>query len=161
MIVGFTCGSFDLLHTGHALMLEEAKTHCDKLVVGLQSDPTLDRPQKNKPVQTLEERLIMLRSIKWVDEVCIYNTESELVRLLETLKPDVRIIGADWQGKPYTGHDLPIRVVFNTRDHGYSTSELRNRVYNAEKDKLYNGDREALETWRQSIEKTVSRVQKK
>ena len=103
----------------------------------------------------------MLRSIKWVDEVCIYNTESELVRLLETLKPDIRIIGADWQGKPYTGHDLPIRVVFNTRDHGYSTSELRNRVYNAEKDKLYNGDREALETWRQSIEKTVPRVQKK
>ena len=103
----------------------------------------------------------MLRSIKWVDEVCIYNTESELVRLLETLKPDVRIIGADWQGKPYTGHDLPIRVVFNTRDHGYSTTELRNRVYNAEKDKLYNGDREALETWRQSIEKTAPRGQKK
>lgn len=142
-------------------MLEEAKTHCDKLVVGLQSDPTLDRPQKNKPVQTLEERIIMLKSIRWVDEVCIYNTESELVRLLETLKPDVRIIGADWQGKPYTGHELSIRVVFNTRNHGYSTSELRSRVYNAEKDRLYSGDREVLETWRQSIEKTASRVQKK
>lgn len=153
MIVGFTCGSFDLLHAGHSMMLEEAKSHCEKLVVGLQSDPTIDRPEKNKPVQTLEERLTMLKSIKWVDEICIYSTESELVQLLQTLKPDVRIIGADWQGKPYTGHELPIRVVFNTRNHGYSTSELRNRVYNAEKDRLYHADQEALEAWRQSIEK--------
>lgn len=135
MITGFTCGSFDLLHTGHALMLEEAKGHCDRLIVGLQSDPTLDRPEKNKPIQTLEERLTMLNSIRWVDDIIIYNTEAELVRLLNTLRPDVRIIGADWKGKQYTGFDLPIRVIFNTRDHGYSTSSLRSRVYRAEKDR--------------------------
>lgn len=132
MTVGFTCGSFDLLHAGHALMLQEAKSHCDFLVVGLQSDPTIDRPEKNKPVMTLEERLTMLTSIKWVDDVCIYNTETELVSLLKTLKPDVRIIGADWKGKQFTGFELPIRVVFNTRDHSYSTSSLRERVMSAE-----------------------------
>jgi glycerol-3-phosphate cytidylyltransferase len=116
-------------------MLEEAKGHCDRLIVGLQSDPTLDRPEKNKPIQTLEERLTMLNSIRWVDDIIIYNTEAELVRLLNTLRPDVRIIGADWKGKQYTGFDLPIRVIFNTRDHGYSTSSLRSRVYRAEKDR--------------------------
>jgi glycerol-3-phosphate cytidylyltransferase len=135
MIVGFTCGSFDLLHTGHALMLEEAKTHCDRLIVGLQSDPTLDRPEKNKPVQALEERLIMIKSIRWVDEVHIYNTEAELIELIKLLNPAVRIVGADWKGKQFTGYDLPIRVVFNTRDHSYSTSSLRERVLTAEMQK--------------------------
>lgn len=144
MIVGFTCGSFDLLHAGHALMLEEAKEHCDRLVVGLQSDPTLDRPEKNKPIQTLEERIVMLKSIRWVDDIVIYSTEAELVRLLSTLKPDVRIIGADWKGKQYTGFDLPIRVVFNTRDRGYSTSSLRSRVYRAEKNRQLLGCQEAI-----------------
>ena len=132
MIIGFTCGSFDLLHAGHAMMLKEAKSHCDHLVVGLQSDPTIDRPEKNKPVMTLEERLTMLTSIKWVDDVCIYNTEAELIALLSTLKPDVRIIGADWKGKQFTGFELPIRVVFNSREHSYSTSSLRERVMCAE-----------------------------
>lgn len=137
-VIGFTCGAFDLLHAGHALMLEECKEHCDELVVGLQTDPSIDRPYKNAPVQTFEERLTMLRSIKWVDTIVFYDTEQELYDLLDSTRPDVRIIGADWQGKEYTGHDLPIRVVFNTRTHGYSTSELRRRVFLAEAKKDAN-----------------------
>ena len=134
-ITGFTCGAFDLLHAGHALMLEECKEYCDELVVGLQTDPSIDRPGKNKPVQSFQERLTMLKSIKWVDAIVFYSTEAELYDLLEATMPDVRIVGADWKGKEFTGHDLPIKVVFNSRDHGYSTSELRERVYSAEKDK--------------------------
>lgn len=113
-------------------MLEEAKTHCDKLVVGLQTDPTLDRASKNKPIQELEERMIMLKSIRWVDEVHVYSTEADLVELIKKVNPDVRIIGADWKGKQFTGYELPIRVVFNSRNHSYSSSSLRERVMNAE-----------------------------
>ena len=113
-------------------MLEECKGYCDWLVVGLQSDPSLDRPEKNKPVQSFEERLIMLRAIKWVDEVVFYDTEEELYDLLASTLPDVRIVGADWKGKEFTGHDLDIKVAYNSRDHGYSTSSLRRRVFNAE-----------------------------
>lgn len=136
-MIGFTCGSFDLLHAGHVLMLQEARAQCDRLVVGLQSDPTLDRPGKNKPVQTLEERQIILGAVRYVDEVVVYDTESDLHALLATLHQEhgadlVRFIGADWKGRCYTGHDLPMRVVFNSRDHGYSTSELRARVATAE-----------------------------
>lgn len=130
--IGFTCGSFDLLHAGHAMMLEEAKSYCDYLVVAIQSDPTLDRKTKNKPVQSYEERITMLRAIRYVDEITYYDTENDLYELLKRIKPDVRIIGADWKGKEYTGHDLDIPVVFNSRNHGYSTSELRRRVYEAE-----------------------------
>jgi len=132
MTKGFTCGAFDLLHAGHALMLKECKNHCDYLIVGLQRDPSVDRKNKNKPVQDYEERDIMIRSIKWVDEVVYYDTEEDLYELLKSIDIDVRIVGADWQGKPFTGHDLPINVVFNSRDHGYSTSSLRERVYQAE-----------------------------
>ena len=135
MTVGFTCGSFDLLHAGHALMLEEARTHCDRLIVGLQTDPSIDRPDKNAPIQTVKERLIMLKSVKWVDEIHLYDTESALVELIKKLKPDVRIIGSDWRGKQFTGYELPIRVVFNSRDHSYSTSSLRERVLTAEMQK--------------------------
>ena len=131
-IVGFTCGSFDLIHPGHILMLEECKNVCNYLIVGFQTDPTLDRPEKNKPIQTVEERLIMLKSIKYVDEIRIYNTEEELYNLLKEIKPDVRIIGADWKDKKYTGYDLPIKIYFNKRDHEWSTSELRRRVYESE-----------------------------
>ena len=130
--IGFTCGSFDLLHAGHAMMLEEAKSYCDYLVVAIQSDPTLDRKTKNKPVQSYEERITMLRAIRYVDEITYYDTENDLYELLKRIKPDVRVIGADWKGKEYTGHDLDIPVVFNSRNHGYSTSELRRRVYEAE-----------------------------
>jgi len=130
--IGFTCGSFDLLHAGHAMMLQEAKSYCDYLIVAIQSDPTLDRKTKNKPVQSYEERITMLRAIRYVDEITYYDTENDLYELLKRIKPDVRVIGADWKGKEYTGHDLDIPVVFNSRNHGYSTSELRRRVYEAE-----------------------------
>ena len=130
--VGFTCGAFDLLHAGHALMLKECKDHCDYLIVGLQRDPSIDRASKNKPVQSYEERNIMLSSIKWVDEIVYYDTEADLSACLKKLDIDVRIIGADWKGKKFTGYELEIPVVFNSRDHGFSTSSLRERVYKAE-----------------------------
>ena len=132
MIRGFTCGAFDILHTGHALMFEECKNHCDYLIVGLQRDPSVDRPEKNKPIQSYEERDIMVRAIRWVDEVVHYDTEEDLLQLLQTLSIDVRIVGADWMGKQYTGAELDIPVVFNSRDHNYSTSSLRKRIYKAE-----------------------------
>jgi glycerol-3-phosphate cytidylyltransferase len=136
MKVGFTCGSFDLLHAGHIMMLEEAKSYCDYLIVAIQSDPTLDRGSKNKPVQSYEERIIMLKAIRYVDEITYYDTENDLYELLKRIKPDVRIIGSDWQGKQYTGYDLDIPVIFNSRNHGYSSSELRRRVYEAELKKI-------------------------
>jgi glycerol-3-phosphate cytidylyltransferase len=136
--VGFTCGAFDLLHAGHALMLKECKQYCDFLIVGLQRDPSIDRPEKNRPVQSYQERNEMINSIKWVDYVVHYDTESDLYNLLSTLNIDVRILGADWEGKKFTGHDLNMKVVFNTRDHGYSTSDLRKRVYDAELKKVKN-----------------------
>lgn len=132
MRIGFTCGALDLLHAGHAEMLEECKKVCDYLIVGLHSDPTLDRKNKNKPIQTMEERMTMLKSIKYVDEIVTYDTEADLLQLLKALPIDVRIIGADWKGKEYTGKGLPIEMYFNARNHSFSTSELRNRVYEAE-----------------------------
>lgn len=134
---GFTCGAFDLCHAGHMLVFQECKKVCDYLIVGLQTDPSLDRPEKNKPVMSLEERKIILESVKYVDEVVVYETEQDLYNLLKenSLGIDIRIIGADWKGKQYTGYDLPIPVHFNTRDHGFSTSELRRRVYEQEKAK--------------------------
>ena len=130
--IGFTCGSFDLLHAGHVLMLEEARRECDHLIVGVQIDPTLDRPDKNKPIQSLEERITVLRGIRWVDEIRTYSTEEQLHDMIEIMVPDVRILGADWKDKEYTGHDLGHKVHFNTRDHGWSSSDLRRRVYEAE-----------------------------
>lgn len=136
-VTGFTCGAFDLLHAGHALMLEECKNHCDYLIVGVQSDPSLDRQSKNKPIMSYEERITLVRSNKWVDEIILYDTEDDLHKALEDLRPNIRILGADWKEKTYTGHNLPIRVVFVERDHGYSTSDLRRRVAMAEAQK-YN-----------------------
>lgn len=132
MIKGFTCGAFDLLHSGHALMLEECKNYCEHLIVGLQRDPSVDRKNKNKPVQDYKERDIMINAIKWVDEVVYYDTEEDLYELLQTLDIDVRILGSDWKGKKFTGHDLSIKNVFNSRNHDYSTTSLRSRVYHAE-----------------------------
>jgi glycerol-3-phosphate cytidylyltransferase len=129
MIRGITAGAFDLLHAGHCLMLKEAKDYCDHLTVCLQTDPTVDRPEKNKPVQTVDERLIQLEACRYVDDIVIYTTEDELYEILKG-PYDVRIIGADWKGKNYTGHDLPIRTVFNTRDHNYSSTDLRKRIKN-------------------------------
>lgn len=110
-------------------MLEEARSHCDHLTVLLQTDPSIDRPDsKESPTQSLPEREIQLKAIRWVDDVKIYQTERELVELLTLMKPDVRIIGADYVNKPFTGDDLPIDLVYNTRDHAYSTTELRQRI---------------------------------
>jgi glycerol-3-phosphate cytidylyltransferase len=139
---GFTCGAFDLCHAGHVLMFKECREQCDYLVVGLHSDPTLDRPEKNKPIQSVEERKTMLEGIKYIDEVLVYDTEAELLRLLteNKLGIKVRFIGADWKKNPrgITGPDLPIEVIYNSRDHGYSTTELRDRIYKAEKAKREN-----------------------
>lgn len=132
-IVGFTCGAFDLVHAGHILMFKEAKEHCDWLVVGLQIDPSVDRPGKHKPIMSLKERATILSAISYIDEVRVYSTERDLVQLLKEVRPDVRIIGADWRDKRYTGWDLPIKTIFNSRNHTYSTSSLRERIYEAEK----------------------------
>lgn len=134
-IIGFTCGTFDLLHAGHSLMLKECREYCDHLIVGLQKDPSVDRDDKNAPVQALEERRIMLSSIKWVDTIHVYKTEVDLYNMLSVLRPDVRILGSDWEGKKYTGCDLPIKCIFNTRDHSFSSSSLRKRVFEAERRK--------------------------
>ena len=134
--IGFTCSSFDLLHTGHVIMLEDSKKQCDILVVALQTDPTLDRNSKNKPVQTYEERFIMLQSIKYLDYVVKYATEEDLLNILKFLNPSVRILGTDWKDKKYTGDELPIPVYFHDRNHDYSTSNLRKRVHKAEEDIL-------------------------
>lgn len=137
MKIGFTCGAFDLCHAGHMLMFKECKEYCDFLIVGLHTDPTLDRPEKNKPVQKIEERLAQLEAVKYIDKVVLYDTEADLYDLLSKndLGINVRIIGADWKGKPFTGHDLNLETVFNSRDHGYSSSDLRKRIYEAEKKK--------------------------
>tara|TARA_B100001250_G_scaffold160165_1_gene137577 strand:- start:62 stop:475 length:414 start_codon:yes stop_codon:yes gene_type:complete len=131
-IVGITFGSFDLCHYGHALMFEECKQYCDYLIVGVQSDPSIDRPEKNSPIQSHKERLGIVSSIKFVDEVKPYDTESDLIKVLKEVNPDVRILGADHEGTEFTGHELPIKCIFNSRDHGYSTSELRRRIFDAE-----------------------------
>ena len=133
--VGFTCSSFDLLHPGHVVMLEDCKTVCDYLIIGLQTDPTIDRKSKNKPVQTIDERKIMISAIKHVDEVMLYQTEQELYALLRNLKPDVRILGTDWKGQAFTGCDLDIPIHWHNRDHDWSTSELRARIYRAESER--------------------------
>lgn len=134
--MGITFGSFDLCHYGHILMFKECKEHCDYLIVGVQSDPSLDRSEKNKPIQSHEERAGIVESLRYVDEIRLYNRESDVVDLLKEIKPDVRILGADHEGTKFTGHDLPIKCVFNSRDHGFSTSELRKRIYSAEKEKI-------------------------
>ncbi|MBI4093433.1 adenylyltransferase/cytidyltransferase family protein [Candidatus Kaiserbacteria bacterium] len=135
--VGVTVGAFDLCHAGHILMFKEAKEVCDYLIVGLHTDPSIDRPEKNKPIMSVEERRIILESIKYIDEIFEYDTEAQLYDILKNNEHDfdVRIIGADWRGKPYTGHDLPLEMYFNTRDHGFSTTELRRRIYEAERGK--------------------------
>lgn len=140
MKIGFTCGAFDLCHAGHMLVFQECKKVCDYLIVGLQSDPSIDRPDKNKPVMSVEERKIILNGIKYIDEVVVYDTEKDLYKLLREneLGIDVRIIGADWKGKEFTGHDLPMQVYFNNRGHNFSTSELRRRVYDQKKLKAEN-----------------------
>ena len=132
MRTGITFSTFDLLHSGHVQMLREAKEHCDYLIVGLQTDPTIDRPEKNKPVQTVVERHLQLSAVKYVDEIVPYEVESDVEDLLKLFVPDVRIIGEDYRFKDFTGKDLcrelNIEVIYNSRKHRFSTSGLRERV---------------------------------
>ena len=133
MKIGITFSTFDLLHAGHVAMLREAKSKCDYLIVGLQSDPTIDRPDtKNKPIQTMFERYLQLKAVEYVDEVIPYQTESDVIDILQTLPIDVRILGKEYKEKDFTGKDIcnqrGIELYFNTRDHRFSTTDLRKRV---------------------------------
>jgi glycerol-3-phosphate cytidylyltransferase len=132
MKVGFTCSCFDLFHAGHVMMLKEAKAQCNYLIVGLQTDPTLDRPEKNKPIQSILERYIQLEACKHVDQIVPYATEKDLLDLLTSYPIDVRIIGEEYKNKQFTGYDLPMAVYFNSRQHSFSSTELRERVRQSE-----------------------------
>ena len=137
--IGITFSTFDLLHAGHIAMLSEAKNHCDYLICGLQTDPTIDRPDsKNPPVQTIVERQIQLAATRYVDEVVIYQTEEDLRDLLLVLPIDARIIGVEYQDKEFSGKDIceqrGIEVIYNGRDHSFSSSSLRKRVASAQSD---------------------------
>ena len=135
--IGIVFSAFDMLHAGHIAMLSEAKNHCDYLIAGLQTDPTIDRPgEKNPPVQSIVGRQIQLSACRYVDEVVIYQTEQDLVDLLLILPVDVRILGVEYCDKNFTGRDEGVRrgieLVFNGRDHSFSSSSLRRRVAKAE-----------------------------
>ena len=135
--IGITFSTFDMLHAGHIAMLSEAKNHCDYLICGLQTDPTIDRPDtKNRPVQSIVERQIQLAACRYVDEVVVYQTEQDLIDLLLILPLDVRILGVEYADKDFTGrdecYDRGIEIVFNQRDHSFSSSSLRKRVVSAE-----------------------------
>ena len=127
-ILGFTAGNFDLLHPGYIRCFREAKRHCDKFIVFLQIDPSLHRKSKYKPVISLYNRYEALMSIKYVDDVYTYQTEEELYDLIKFWKPDIRILGEDYIGKPFTGDDLPPSVVYTTRSHGWSTTKLKDQI---------------------------------
>ena len=135
--IGITFSTFDLLHAGHIAMLSEAKNHCDYLIAGLQTDPTLDRTNKNSPIQTVVERQIQLQATRYVDEIVVYQTEKDLEDILLTLPIDVRILGIEYKDKPFTGDDICIKrkieLIFNGRDHSFSSSNLRKRVAETEK----------------------------
>lgn len=141
MKTGITFSAFDLLHAGHVKMLEEAKLHCDYLIVGLQTDPTIDRPSKNKPTQTVVERYIQLKACKYVDEVVPYATEQDLEDILKSFTIDVRIVGDEYENKNFTGRsyceEKGIELYFNTRDHRFSSSSLRQEVYKKELSNIY------------------------
>jgi glycerol-3-phosphate cytidylyltransferase len=143
--IGITFSTFDLLHAGHIAMLSEAKNHCDYLIAGLQTDPTIDRPDtKNRPIQSIVERQIQLAACRYVDEVVVYQTERDLVDLLLILPLDVRILGVEYRDKDFTGmyecQTRNIEIVFNGRDHSFSSSSLRKRVVKEETAKLLMGD---------------------
>ena len=126
---GITFGAFDLFHAGHVMMLEEAKTVCDHLIVCIQSDPSLDRKQKNKPVQSIVEREIQVYGCRYTDEVIIYDTEAEVLEILDSVDWDVRILGEEYKNKDFTGREQTLnKCHFNKRPHNFSSSELRKRV---------------------------------
>lgn len=135
-VVGITFSTFDLLHAGHIAMLREAKSQCDYLICGLQVDPNLDRPEKNKPVQSLVERWTQLQAVKYVDEIIPYQSEADVEDILNMFQIDVKIMGSEYKEKDFTGKDIcrkrGIEVYFNSRDHRFSSTELRARVSNRE-----------------------------
>lgn len=138
--IGITFSTFDMLHAGHIAMLSEAKNHCDYLIAALQTDPTIDRPDtKNPPVQSIVERQIQLSATRFVDEIVVYQTERDLIDLLLILPVDVRILGVEYENKDFTGKkecwDRAIELIFNGRDHSFSSSSLRKRVVAAETEK--------------------------
>jgi glycerol-3-phosphate cytidylyltransferase len=137
--IGFTASQFDMLHAGHIAMLSEAKNHCDYLIAGLQNNAQWDRPQKNAPIQSIVERQIQLAATRYVDEIVVYNTEQDLVDLLLILPVDVRILGVEYRDKDFTGkkecNDRNIDIIYNGRDHSFSSSSLRKRVAQAEQEK--------------------------
>lgn len=139
-IIGITFSCFDLLHAGHVRMLAEAKQQCDYLIVGLQTDPTIDRPEKNKPTQTVVERYIQLKGCKYVDEIVPYTTEKDLEDILKLYPIDVRIIGVEYKDKDFTGRDFcekkNIRLYYNERNHRFSSTNLRKEVFKRESLKL-------------------------
>jgi glycerol-3-phosphate cytidylyltransferase len=136
MIIGLTASTFDLLHAGHVLMLREAKSQCDYLICALQVDPSIDRPEKNAPVQTLVERYAQLSAVKYVDEIVVYQTEKDLEDILELYPINIKIMGKEYKDKDFTGREIckrkGISLYFNSRDHRFSSSDLRSRVAKAE-----------------------------
>jgi len=141
MKTGFTCSTFDLFHAGHIMMLKEARSQCDYLIVGLQTDPTIDRPmEKNKPVQSVFERYEQLKACKYIDEILVYATEKDLVDILLSYPIDVRILGNEYEHKNFTGRnecvERGIQFYFNKRDHSFSTTELRQRVVDCDAEKF-------------------------
>ena len=136
MRIGFTCSSFDLLHAGHTLMLEEARSQCDYLIVGMQLDPTVDRPNKNKPIQTVVERYLQLRGSKYVDEIIPYSTEQDLEDILSSMHIDVRIVGIEYMGREFTCKDIcnqrNIEIYYNERVHRFSSSDSVKRILDNE-----------------------------
>ena len=132
MIVGFTCSTFDLLHAGHVQMLREAKEQCEYLICGLQIDPSIDRPEKNSPIQTVVERYTQLKAVSYVDEIVPYATEEDLKDILQMYHIDIRILGDEYREKDFTGKEIckrrDIALYFNKRDHRFSSSDLRKRV---------------------------------
>ncbi|MCK9417555.1 adenylyltransferase/cytidyltransferase family protein [Candidatus Dojkabacteria bacterium] len=132
--IGILAGCFDIIHPGYIYMLEEAKNNCDKLIVLLQSDPTIDRPEKYKPILSLNERIKILESIKYIDEIVVYDTEKELYDLLKNIKPDVRFLGDDYIGKEINGGDLNIEIIYINRNHGWSSTKFKQLIFN----QLYN-----------------------
>ena len=141
MVIGFTCSTFDFLHAGHIAMLREAKEQCDYLICGLQVDPSIDRDNKNKPVQTLVERHTQLSAVKYVDEIIPYQTENDLIDILSMYNINVRILGEEYREKEFTGRDVckqrDIELYFNKRDHRFSSTDLRKRVRNGQQKELF------------------------
>ena len=128
MKLGFTAGNFDILHPGYIKCFQEAKRHCDRFIIFLQRDPSLHRKSKYKPVIPLYDRYEALMAIQYIDDVYVYQTEEELYELIKFWKPDIRILGEDYIGKPFTGDDLPPKIIYTTRSHGWSTTKLKDLI---------------------------------